>query len=75
MGLTLYIKPSWPWCVEAVAWLEERRYALDKINVLSDPMAYGHMRCISKQSLTRHWKHRRAWSWQILMSPSLRISC
>jgi glutaredoxin len=38
MGLTLYIKPWCPWCVVAVAWLEELCYAFDKINVLSDPM-------------------------------------
>lgn len=52
MGLTLYITPWCRWCVEAVAWLEERGYEFTKIDVLRDPVAYERMRRISKQSLT-----------------------
>jgi glutaredoxin 3 len=52
MELTLYIKPWCSWCVEASAWLENRGYHFNKINVLSDPAAYQHMRRISGQSLT-----------------------
>jgi glutaredoxin 3 len=50
--LTLYIKPWCPWCTEAVAWLEKKGYQFNKIDVLSDPIAYERMRCISRQSLT-----------------------
>lgn len=52
MELTLYIKPWCPWCIEAVAWLEDNGYRFNKIDVLSDPAAYAHMRCVSRQSLT-----------------------
>jgi glutaredoxin 3 len=52
MELTLYIKPWCPWCVEAVAWLEKQGYQFNKIDVLSDPIAYDRMRRISRQSLT-----------------------
>ena len=52
MELTLYIKPWCGWCIEAVAWLEENGYQFNKIDVLSDPIAYERMRRISTQSLT-----------------------
>lgn len=50
--MKLYIKPWCPWCIDAVAWLEERGYVFEKIDVLSDRAAYDHMRKISGQSLT-----------------------
>ena len=49
--MTLYVKPWCPWCVEAVAWLEDKGYQFNKIDVLSDPIAYERMRRISRQSL------------------------
>ena len=52
MELTLYIKPWCPWCVEAVAWLEDQGYQFNAIDVLTDPVAYERMRRISRQSLT-----------------------
>lgn len=52
MELTLYIKPWCSWCIEAVAWLEKKGYQFNRINVLSDPVAYERMRRISGQSLT-----------------------
>jgi glutaredoxin 3 len=52
MKMFLYIKPWCSWCIEAIAWLEKEGYQFDKINVLSDPAAYEHMRRISGQSLT-----------------------
>jgi glutaredoxin 3 len=52
MKMFLYIKPWCSWCIEAIAWLEKKGYQFDKINVLSDPAAYEHMRRISGQSLT-----------------------
>ena len=52
MELTLYIKPWCSWCIEAIAWLENKGYQFNKINVLSDPVAYERMRRISGQSLT-----------------------
>ena len=48
MELTLYIKPWCPWCVEAVAWLEDKGYQFNTIDVLSDPVAYERMRRISQ---------------------------
>lgn len=48
----LYIKPWCPWCVDAVAWLEKRKYIFEKIDVLTDAAAYARMRQISGQSLT-----------------------
>ena len=52
MELTLYIKPWCSWCIEAITWLENKGYQFNKINVLSDPVAYERMRRISGQSLT-----------------------
>ena len=52
MELNLYIKPWCPWCIEAIAWLEENGYKFNKIDVLADPVAYERMRRISRQSLT-----------------------
>ena len=46
MELTLYIKQWCRWCIEAVAWLEENGYQFNKIDVLSDPIAYERMRRI-----------------------------
>lgn len=51
-GVKLYIKPWCPWCVDAVAWLEKRNYVFEKIDVLTDAVAYAYMRKISGQSLT-----------------------
>ena len=52
MELNLYIKPWCPWCIEAIAWLEENGYKFHKIDVLADHVAYERMRRISRQSLT-----------------------
>jgi glutaredoxin len=38
--------------VDAVRWLEKRRYDFEKIDVLQDSAAFEHMRKISGQSLT-----------------------
>lgn len=50
--MKLYIKPWCPWCVDAVKWMEDRGYAFEKIDVLSDAAAYQHMHKISGQWLT-----------------------
>ncbi len=52
MELTVYIKPWCPWCVDALAWLDQRGYTYRKVDVLTDASAYAHMRKISGQSLT-----------------------
>jgi glutaredoxin len=48
----LYIKPRCPWCVEAVAWLRQRGYAFESVDVLRDPAEYAKMRQLSGQSYT-----------------------
>lgn len=52
MELTVYIKPWCPWCVDALAWLDQRGYKYRSVDVLTDATAYQHMRKISGQSLT-----------------------
>lgn len=48
--MKLYIKPSCPWCVEAVDYLSQNGYDFDSIDVTSDPEAYAEMKEISGQS-------------------------
>ena len=47
----LYIKPSCPWCVEAVAHFDREGFDYEKIDVISDPAAFDEMRRLSGQSL------------------------
>lgn len=50
--MILYVKSWCPWCVEAMAYLDERGFSYDVRDVLEDPEAYARMREISRQSLT-----------------------
>jgi glutaredoxin len=50
--MKLYIKPWCPWCIDAVAWMEERGYQFEKIDVLKDREAYDYMYEISGQRKT-----------------------
>ena len=50
--MVLYIKPWCPWCIAAVEWMEKRGMAFQKVDVLSDAVAFARMREISGQSLT-----------------------
>ncbi len=48
--MKLYIKEGCPWCEEAEAWLEEHNFTYERIDVLSDPVAYAEMKRISNQT-------------------------
>jgi len=50
--VTLYLKPWCPWCIQAVDWLQARRYHFTKADVLADAAAYARMQSISGQRLT-----------------------
>ncbi len=50
--MKVYIKPSCPWCIDALAWLRAKNYQFEHINVLSDSSAYDRMIQISGQALT-----------------------
>lgn len=50
--MKVYIKPWCPWCVKALAWLQQRGITHKAVDVLQDATAYAHMRKISGQSLT-----------------------
>jgi len=52
MRVKLYVKTWCPWCVEAVAWLRQRGYAFEEIDVLADRAACDRMIAISGQGLT-----------------------
>lgn len=50
--MKVYVKIWCPWCVEAIAWLRERGYPIEVIDVLEDSTAYQHMQQISGQTRT-----------------------
>lgn len=50
--MIIYIKRHCPWCVEALAWLDQHNYRYEVRDVLADPEAMERMRDISRQSLT-----------------------
>lgn len=50
--MKVYVKTWCPWCVDALAWLRERGYQFEEVDVLADGAAYKHMKAISGQSLT-----------------------
>ncbi len=50
--MKIYIKTWCGWCTEALAWLDERGYRYEKIDVLADRHALDHLRSISGQTLT-----------------------
>ncbi len=50
--MILYVKSWCPWCIEAIAYLDERGLSYDVRDVLEDATAYARMREISRQSLT-----------------------
>ncbi len=49
--IRLFIKPYCGWCAEAMAWLDQRRVAYEKLDVVRDGRAYEEMRALSGQSL------------------------
>ena len=57
MELTLYIKPWCPWCVEAVAWLEDQGYQFNTIEVTDrSPSPMSACAAYPDNHSLRHWK-------------------
>jgi glutaredoxin len=50
--MKLYVKTWCPWCVDAIAWLTQRGYKFEQIDVLASDAAYKRMITISGQRLT-----------------------
>ena len=48
----LYVKAGCPWCVEAVAYLDQHGYKYRQIDVRRDPAAMQEMKSLSGQTLT-----------------------
>ena len=48
--MKLYVKPGCPWCIEAVRWLESRRFLFEEIDVFSESGAFDEMKRLSGQS-------------------------
>lgn len=49
--MKVYIKPGCPWCISAVAWLENEGYDFTKADVINNAEAYDEMIELSGQSL------------------------
>ncbi len=47
----LFIKPSCPWCHEAIDWLQQNQIAFEKLDVIRDPAARAEMFELTGQSL------------------------
>ena len=52
MSMIIYIKPTCPWCREALAYLDQAGFQYEVRDVLADPVSFDRMREISSQSLT-----------------------
>ncbi len=48
--LKVYIKPGCPWCVDAVAYLNQNGFEFEEIDVISDSDRFDEMRKLSGQS-------------------------
>jgi glutaredoxin 3 len=49
--MKVYIKPGCPWCISALAWLEEEGYDFTKIDVINSTQALDEMVELSGQTL------------------------
>lgn len=49
--IRLFIKPTCPWCREAMDWLDARKIAYERIDVIADPTAFVEMARLSAQTL------------------------
>lgn len=47
----LFIKPSCPWCHEAIDWLQQNQIVFEKLDVIRDPAARSEMFELTGQSL------------------------
>ncbi len=48
--LKVYIKPGCPWCVDAVAYLNQNGFEFEEIDVIGNPDKFDEMRQLSGQS-------------------------
>jgi glutaredoxin 3 len=48
--MKLFIKEGCPWCEEAEAWLSDNNFEYERIDVLSDHIAFSEMKRISGQT-------------------------
>jgi glutaredoxin 3 len=48
--IRLFIKPGCPWCVQAMAWLDQRRIPYQVLDVIGDPAAWAEMHRLSGQT-------------------------
>ena len=51
LELKVYIKPGCPWCISAIAYLENEGYDYTKIDVINNDDAFDEMRELSGQTL------------------------
>ncbi len=51
LQLKVYIKPGCPWCISAIAYLENEGYDFTKIDVINSDAAFEEMRELSGQTL------------------------
>ena len=49
--MRVYIKPGCPWCISAIAWLENEGYDFTKIDVINSAEAFDEMVELSGQTL------------------------
>ena len=49
--MKVYIKPGCPWCISAIAWLENERYDFTKVDVIDSAEAFDKMVELSGQTL------------------------
>lgn len=50
-SVRLFIKPSCPWCHEAIDWLQQNQIAFEKLDVIRDTAARAEMFELTGQSL------------------------
>jgi glutaredoxin 3 len=48
--IRLFIKPGCPWCVQAMAWLDQRRIPYQELDVIRDSAAWAEMLRLSGQT-------------------------
>ena len=53
----LYVKGGCPWCVDALAYFEDKQVALDVVDVQADPSRMKELVEVSNQTMTPTLKH------------------
>jgi glutaredoxin 3 len=49
-SVRLFIKPTCPWCHEAIEWLENHQIPFERLDVIRDPAAHSEMRELTGQT-------------------------